>query len=852
MPLGQTVAGAQVPGGGLVTGKTPIDLDASLQQVVDSPTVEASVDFEQPPKGLPLPKEVELLVSLVQSLRKVVLDLHLDGHGNVDSSGDASDAARSLDYLQHPSRSSQGGMQRSASQGGLQQRGGSVGGGGSGGGGSSEKSQLELLASESGGGGGSVSVRQRSGMNRSASSESISDRLGGGRDSIRLSASVDRMADGGAGKLVGRLANSEMAARRLTFLLSRLQLLLGLSSKESCKAFFYSSVSALQWTQRLMLRLWAYLISQVDSMAFRYQPAVFDTLTLLMLRGELDCSAMLEAPTSLLERYRRALWDTTAYVISKLSHKAAPTEVRAFCSQALAMAFFRLPALRHSLLVAILPIGESRHKHVREWNLPWSLQKASLAEAEQTEQRPRKNGRSGAPERAPWLARNQSNLTLSPAQPSPGSILQSSQSMPAPRPGELGGSATAPQLSSTTSVTCTTKNGGGAAPGGGGGGANGQKKSPRSSPRIARRNTVGEATVAAAMAASAASCAQAYPVDGNGKSANGGSAAPPQLPPPAVVAGVAPTTSLGAAALALSDADEKSKSLELPERSIGGRGVERVDQWTQLWRTRLDSSSSSSERTLSGRYWKERLHKRGHCFFLLLEYWMRHVSMAMGMQPEGGAWKEVPGFPTLMKAFLIEMKQRPLHMWPESMISCLVSLLKENRQLLQVAVRILLARVSPLQLRSCLAVLQHLDACMKAVANEQLPQTFSCTPLLRTLHTLAESEHFKVAASALIFLYNHLDALGEGARLESLGFLHQRFAAFSLHWSRVVRTIFFHIAVIKVLNWTPPPSASPMRRSVSRSSRSSRRAAALRARIPRSRTCSHGSRRAVNDRLVIV
>ena len=54
-----------------------------------------------------------------------------------------------------------------------------------------------------------------------------------------------------------------------------------------------------------MLRLWAYLISQVDSMAFRYQPAVFDTLTLLILRGELDCSAMLEAPTPLLERYRR-------------------------------------------------------------------------------------------------------------------------------------------------------------------------------------------------------------------------------------------------------------------------------------------------------------------------------------------------------------------------------------------------------------------------------------------------------------------------------------------------------------------------------------------------------------------
>ena len=59
-------------------------------------------------------------------------------------------------------------------------------------------------------------------------------------------------------KSVGRLGNAEMAARRLMFLLRRLQLLLDLSSKESCKAFFYSSVGSLQWTQRLLIRLWAF------------------------------------------------------------------------------------------------------------------------------------------------------------------------------------------------------------------------------------------------------------------------------------------------------------------------------------------------------------------------------------------------------------------------------------------------------------------------------------------------------------------------------------------------------------------------------------------------------------------
>ena len=55
--------------------------------------------------------------------------------------------------------------------------------------------------------------------------------------------------------------------------------------------------------------------------------------------------------------------------------------MRSFCSQALATAFFRLPALRIELLKIILPPGESRHKHVREWNLPWSLQKSALREA---------------------------------------------------------------------------------------------------------------------------------------------------------------------------------------------------------------------------------------------------------------------------------------------------------------------------------------------------------------------------------------------------------------------------------------------------------------------------------------
>ena len=82
------------------------------------------------------------------------------------------------------------------------------------------------------------------------------------------------------------------------------------------------------------------------SVPYRHQPALFATLTPLMERGELGPSALLGAPALLLEKYAHVLWQTVGYVVSKLNRKAAPSEVRVFCSHALSIAFFRLPLLR--------------------------------------------------------------------------------------------------------------------------------------------------------------------------------------------------------------------------------------------------------------------------------------------------------------------------------------------------------------------------------------------------------------------------------------------------------------------------------------------------------------------------
>jgi len=178
-------------------------------------------------------------------------------------------------------------------------------------------------------------------------------------------------------------------------------------------------------------------------------------------------------------------------------------------------------------------------------------------------------------------------------------------------------------------------------------------------------------------------------------------------------------------------------------------------------------------------------------------------------------WKSVPGFPPLLKAFLLEMKQRPAHLWPESMRSCMCTLVRENQELVKVFARLLLGKMMPSQLRPTLASLKQLSAVLDEAAG-----TGSVTPTLglhvmanrehpaemivHQLRYLVASDHFKVVASALIFLYNHVDKFGEPTRQEALQWLHdEHFAHFALHWSRIVRSVFLHIVVFKVLNHAP-------------------------------------------------
>jgi len=143
-------------------------------------------------------------------------------------------------------------------------------------------------------------------------------------------------------------------------------------------------------------------------------------------------------------------------------------------------------------------------------------------------------------------------------------------------------------------------------------------------------------------------------------------------------------------------------------------------------------------------------------------------------------------------------------LWPESMVTCVRAVVREDPRLTQVVVAVLLGRLTQSP-RLMQRVLRHLSTLYGALPAEPQQQPVTSELLCPQLQAMAAHDHFKVSACALIWLYNHLEQLGEPARYEMATWLIDRFGHFALHWSRVVRSIYLHVAVIKVLHQPPPP-----------------------------------------------
>lgn len=83
---------------------------------------------------------------------------------------------------------------------------------------------------------------------------------------------------------------------------------------------------------------------------------------------------------------------------------------------------------------------------------------------------------------------------------------------------------------------------------------------------------------------------------------------------------------------------------------------------------------------LSDESWQNRIGKRGIAFYFFLENWAKLVNKTVVVK-DHVPWQDLPGYPILLRSFLIKMKTEDIRKWPQAMINASVALLNNHKLL---------------------------------------------------------------------------------------------------------------------------------------------------------------------------
>ena len=71
--------------------------------------------------------------------------------------------------------------------------------------------------------------------------------------------------------------------------------------------------------------------------------------------------------------------------------------------------------------------------------------------------------------------------------------------------------------------------------------------------------------------------------------------------------------------------------------------------------------------------WKIRIEKRGGYFFYFIKYWILYVEKITSAKTNM-PWSEIPGYETLLRAFIGEMQKRKISEYPDIMVEAMAKL----------------------------------------------------------------------------------------------------------------------------------------------------------------------------------
>ena len=199
--------------------------------------------------------------------------------------------------------------------------------------------------------------------------------------------------------------------------------------------------------------------------------------------------------------------------------------------------------------------------------------------------------------------------------------------------------------------------------------------------------------------------------------------------------------------------------------------------------------------------WRKEVSAAGSSFFTFLEQWVR--CLLQSAPPKTPLdWRDIPGYPTLLKRLLLELKIRTVTKYPDSLVNCTGAMLA-NEKLLSVFVKIVFLRTNAHNSPQVFSALTYLDywAQLLASRGRQLPPNFDFAFLRKGLQLIIDSDLYANVSKGLWFVYRNLPILN-GEQLEEVLTnlcLRRHGVRLFMHWAWIVRRAFMWILLYRLV-----------------------------------------------------
>ncbi|KAL4500572.1 hypothetical protein ABPG72_002996 [Tetrahymena utriculariae] len=197
--------------------------------------------------------------------------------------------------------------------------------------------------------------------------------------------------------------------------------------------------------------------------------------------------------------------------------------------------------------------------------------------------------------------------------------------------------------------------------------------------------------------------------------------------------------------------------------------------------------------------WSYRMSKRGVAFFFFLTEWLQYVNKTVVVK-DHVPWQDLPGYLTLLRAFLIELKSRDILQYPEALKLASQSILN-NERLLNILITLIYNKTNVYDSNKIVQTFDLINSWMQFLIqnNKNIPTVFDFSFFLKGIRTVLDQDHSVCLARVIWVIYNNFTLFPPDFQKEICEYLFSNlFFRLFMHWSYNVRMIFQYFLIYRI------------------------------------------------------